>query len=70
MISSNIKGPSHLPHEGNQVLGPGWAVLDTDSTEELNEGLHGVTGVDVIGPLVGKQVDEKEPEQRDEAAGK
>lgn len=46
--------PAHLPQEGNQVLGPGRAVLDTDCTEELNQGLHRVTGMDVIGPLAWK----------------
>lgn len=46
---------AHLPQEGNQVLGPGWIILDTDCTEELNQGLHRVTGMDVVGPLVLKQ---------------
>lgn len=54
---------AHLPQEGNQVLGPGRAVLDTDCTEELHQGLHRVTGMDVIGPLVWKQ-DDKRRENR------
>lgn len=51
--------PAYLPQEGNQVLGPGRAVLDADGTEELDKGLHRVAGVDVIGPLVWEQHDEK-----------
>lgn len=55
---------AHLPQERNQVLGPGWAVLDTDCTEELNQQLHRVTGMDVIRPLVPKQVDNKNKKEK------
>lgn len=51
--------PAHLPQEGNQVLGPGGTVLHTDCAEELNQGLHWVTGMDIVGPLVWKQVETK-----------
>lgn len=46
---------SHLPQEWNQVFGPGGAVLDTDGTEELDQRLHRVAGVDIIGPLRGEE---------------
>jgi len=44
-------GGTDLPHEGDQVLGPGGVVLHADRAEELHQGLHRVAGVDVIGPL-------------------
>lgn len=44
-------GAAHLPQQGHHLLGPGGDVLDTHGAEQLHQGLHGIAGVDVVGPL-------------------
>lgn len=44
-------GGAHLAQQAHHLLGPAGDVLHARRAEQLHQGLHGVAGVDVVGPL-------------------
>lgn len=60
-------GGAHLPQQAYHPLGPGGHVLHARRAEQLHQGLHGVAGVDVVGPLGGEAALHQVPTARPEA---